>query len=150
MKKLVSVILSLLVCLTVCSPAFALEDSVLGTSSIIYSEPDLGDGFTAEDTLIVYENARSNSKPASKTSKIEFDGSTVAVITLHGTFIYDGSSVQVSSKSVTKTLYDGWSYTQNSLTSSGGTITLKGTVSKLLQKYSFMLTLTCDKNGNIF
>jgi hypothetical protein len=50
---------------------------------------------------------------------------------------------------VTKTLADGWSYTQSSLTTSGGTITLNGSVSKLLLKYSFTLTLTCDKNGNI-
>lgn len=149
MKKMISIVLSLLLCFTFCSPAFALENPALNTTPFTYSEADLGDGFAVKDELIVYETARSFSKSAAKTRSISFGGATVATITLHGTFVYNGSTVSVASKSVTKTLQDGWTYTQNSLTSSGGTITLHGTVSKSIYKASFTLTLTCDKNGNV-
>jgi hypothetical protein len=149
MKKILSVILSVLLCLAMCVPAFAADDLALGAADVVGSGEALEDGFTVEDELIVYGNARSTSKTASKVRTIKSGSTTVATITLTGTFSYTGSSVSVVSKSVTKTLADGWSYTQSSLTTSGGTITLNGSVSKLLLKYSFTLTLTCDKNGNI-
>ncbi len=46
--------------------------------------------------------------------------------------------------------YNGWSYIQDSLTSSGGTVTLNGKLTKwLILSNSFTMTLTCDANGNI-
>jgi hypothetical protein len=149
MKKVLSVILSVLLCLAMCVPAFATDDLALGAAGIVGGDEASEAGFTVEEELIVYGNTRSTSKTASKVQTIKSGGTTVATITLTGTFSYTGSSVSVVSKSVTKTLADGWSYTQSSLTTSGGTITLKGSVSKLLLKYNFTVTLTCDKNGNI-
>ena len=46
--------------------------------------------------------------------------------------------------------YEGWSYKQNSFTSSGGTITLDAKLTKLLvMNIPFTITLSCDKDGNI-
>lgn len=149
MKKTVSLILSLLLCLTLFVPASAADRSDPTAPLVTYFETDLGDGFTVEEELVVSANTRSTTITVHRTANVKFNGTLVAVITLYGTFIYNGSTVRVYSKSVTKTLYDGWNYTQQSLTSSGGTITLKGYVSKLLHKYTFTLTLTCDKDGNL-
>lgn len=55
------------------------------------------------------------------------------------------------SKSVTQSdTYDGWSYVQNSLTSSGGTVTLNAKLTKwIILNTSFTMTLSCDEDGNI-
>lgn len=96
-------------------------------------------------------NARASQKTATRKATLTKDDVTIGVIAFKATFRYDGSTVSVVSKSVTQTdTYDGWSYTQNSFTSSGGTVTLDAKLTKLLiVNYPFILSLTCDKNGTL-
>lgn len=108
-------------------------------------------GLVVIDTVTVFSQSRTNGKTAYSEKSI-YDGQTlVAYIRLAATFHYDGSSVSVVSKSVTQSdTYDGWSYVQNSLTSSGGTVTLNAKLTKwIILNTSFTMTLSCDKDGNI-
>ena len=112
---------------------------------------DLGDGWTVTEELIINDQARTASRAATKKQSFSKNGEAIADIAITGVFRYDGSTVSVSSKVVSqKDTYNGWSFTQNSFTSSGGTITLTGKLTKPLRvSGSVNMKLTCDKNGNI-
>lgn len=129
-------------------PVYAAE----ATSSAIAEETAPSSEITSVDRLIIENsNARTNEKTATR-EKTFYDGDTViAVIAFRATFRYDGSSVSVVSKTVTQTdTYEGWSYKQTSFTSSGGTVTLEGKLTKwLIFNSPFTMGMTCDKDGNI-
>ncbi len=95
--------------------------------------------------------ATRSTKTVSTTKTVKNGNSVIGIFTIKATFQYDGSTVSVISKSVTRAdTYDGWSYTQTSFTSSGGTVTLNGKLTKLLHSsVYFSMSLTCDKNGNV-
>lgn len=110
------------------------------------------DGLTIVDEVILYpQQARSRTRTADRIRSF-YDGDTlIGEIAFRATFSYDGSTVSVVSKSVIQTdTYEGWSYKQNSFTSSGGTVTLDAKLTKLLIfNSSFTMGLSCDVNGNI-
>ena len=108
-------------------------------------------GITVYTEIIEESLARSSTKGYTNKKTIAKGDVTVAVISIHGEFKYDGATVSVVSKSVTQTdTYEGWSYKQNAFTSSGGTITLDAKLTKLLVlSIPFTMTLSCDKNGNL-
>lgn len=147
MKKLFSFVICVILLVSMSIPTYATEQT-----EVVYSEETiLENGMVMKDEIIVTTNARSTDKTATRKKTITHSDATVAVIAFKATFRYDGSTVSVVSKSVTQTdTYDGWSYSQNSFTSSGGTVTLDAKLTKLLilQK-SFTMSLTCDKNGNL-
>lgn len=146
MKRCLLSFVSILILVSLCVPCFAISPSEQTTVETTV----LDNGIVIVDTLTVFENARATTKTASKTREITSGTTLIAEITIKGTFSYNGTTSSVVSKSVTQTdTYDGWSYKQSSFTSSGGTITLNGKVTKLLTSQSFTLTLSCDKNGNI-
>ena len=95
--------------------------------------------------------ATRSTKTVSTTKTVKSGNTVLGIFTIKATFQYDGSTVSVTSKSVTRAdTYDGWSYTQTSFTSSGGTVTLNGKLTKLLTfPKSFSMSLSCDKNGNV-
>ena len=138
--------------LLICSllvPAAA-QDTV-SAQTVSTQTIDLGDGWTVTEELIINDQARTASRSATKKQTFSDNGTTIAEIAITGVFRYDGATVSVSSKLVSqKDTYDGWSFTQNSFTSSGGTITLAGKLTKPLRvSVSVNIKLTCDKNGNI-
>ena len=118
---------------------------------IWHQETKLDNDITVIDEVIEHSQMRSVSKGYTRQKTITSGDTVIAVIAIHGVFSYDGTTVSVVSKSVTQTdTYDGWSYKQNSFTSSSGTITLDAKLTKLLVlNISFTMTLSCDKNGNI-
>lgn len=117
----------------------------------IVTVTDLGDGWTCTEELVVNTFARSQNKDTTRTQIIkDNNGEAIAVVTLYAVFAYDGETAWVTSKSVTRSdTYDGWSYSQTSLTSSGGTVTLNYKLKKLLSTKNCSLSITCDKNGTI-
>lgn len=147
MKKLLSIIICIILFASLSIPTYAAEQA-----EVIYCEETvLEDGTVIKDEIIVTTNARATEKTATRRKTFSQNDETIAIIAFKATFRYDGSTVSVVSKSVTQTdTYDGWSYTQNSFTSSGGTVTLSGKLTKLLiLNKSFSFSLTCDKNGNL-
>ncbi len=124
-----------------------LPDSVV-TTNIEYIDNDI----TVITEFSVSNNARSTYEKTASVSKTYKKGNeTIAKIGISGTFQYDGNTVKVKSKSVTpKTVYSGWSFSQDSFTSSGGKISLSGELKKLFTtNMSVDISLSCDKNGNI-
>lgn len=156
MKKFTSLLLCSLLLLSLFVPVSALDaapaDSQTASTQTVSTQTiDLGDGLTVTEELIINDQARTASRSATKKQTFSDNGTTIAEIAITGVFRYDGSTVSVSSKLVSqKDTYDGWSFTQNSFTSSGGTITLAGKLTKPLRvSVSVNIKLTCDKNGNI-
>ena len=147
MKKLLSLVLCLVLMTSIFCPAYATEQTNVIYSELIYLE----DGISVLDELFVTSTPRSTDKTATRRQTYKKGDTVIGIIAFRATFRYDGSSVSVISKSVTQTdTYDGYSYSQTSFTSSGGTVTLEGKLSKLLViNLSFSMSLTCDKNGNL-
>ena len=149
MKKCSTLLLCMLLICSLLVPAAA-QDTV-SAQTVSTQTIDLGDGWTVTEELIINDQARTASRAATKKQSFSKNGEAIADIAITGLFRYDGSTVSVSSKVVSqKDTYNGWSFTQNSFTSSGGTITLTGKLTKPLRvSGSVNMKLTCDKNGNI-
>lgn len=147
MKKIVSLCLCAILLFSLAIPVSATEADTV----IWHQETKLDNDITVIDEVIEHSQMRSVSKGYTRQKTITSGDTVIAVIAIHGVFSYDGTTVSVVSKSVTQTdTYDGWSYKQNSFTSSSGTITLDAKLTKLLVlNISFTMTLSCDKNGNI-
>lgn len=150
MKRIIAFLCCLFL-ITSISPSASATHSTTDENIVFYSQSDLGNGLVVIDEVIECTNARSANKTYERKKTLTYNGTTVGIIAIRGTFSYDGSTVSVVSKSVTQTdTYDGWSYKQNSFSSSGGTITLDAKLTKLLvMNIPFTMTLTCDKDGNI-
>lgn len=147
MKRYLSLFFCMLLFVSIAVPTHASEQENI----IWYQETKLGNGINIIDEVIEQTYSRSTSKGYTRRRTITNDETTLAVIAIHGVFSYDGTTVSVVSKSVTQTdTYEGWSYKQNSFTSSAGTITLDAKLTKLLvANIPFTMTLSCDKDGNI-
>lgn len=142
MKRLLSAVMA---CLLVALCISGVSASTQNTNVI-----DLGDGFYAEETLIINTYLRSTVKSTSKVWNIKNGSDVIATIEVSGTFSYDGDTVSVRSKEVVRCdTYDNWSFSQTGFTSSGGTITLSGKLSKGLSSKNISMSLSCDKNGNL-
>lgn len=147
MKRIFSAALCFLLIGTLIVPVSALE-----TNTVIYhQETDCGNGVTMVDEVIEHSQIRSSTKGYTRTKTIRYDGIIIGKIAVYGSFKYDGTTVSVITKRVNQAdTYEGWSYKQNSFTSSGGTITLDAKLTKLLvMNIPFTITLSCDKDGNI-
>lgn len=147
MKRLLSLTLCLVLLTSIFCPAYATEQTEVIHSEVILLEDDVA----VLDEIIVISSPRATDKTATRRKTIKKGDTVIGIIAFQATFRYDGSNVSVISKSVTQTdTYDGYSYSQTSFTSSGGTVTLEGKLSKLLvYNHSFTMSLTCDKNGNL-
>ena len=150
MKRIISFILCLFILLSVAVSASAAP--VDNGTVLISEETTLEDGLTCIDEVILYpQQARASTRTAER-RKTFYDGDTlIAVIAFTANYRFDGSSVSVLSKTVTQTdTYESWTYSQESFTSSGGTVSLTGKLKKwLIFSDSFTMSLTCDANGNI-
>lgn len=144
MKRLVIFIICCSL-LTLSIPVQAAENTPSTVS--LENEITFVDEVTIESSI-----TRSTQKTATRTRTFYNGDTHIATIAFQATYQYNGSSVSVVSKSVTQTdTYSGWSYTQDSFTSSGGTVTLSGKLKYLLlfNSTSFTMSMTCDANGNI-
>lgn len=111
---------------------------------------DLGNGLTVESVLVVQPNmARSSSKSASLVSTFKSNGVQIAVITLNANFVYDGSTSRATYASYSKDISSGWTYTDHSLTRSGGTATLTATLKKFPYSVPVDMHISCSPSGVI-
>ncbi len=147
MKRILSLCITVILLILAIMPVSATEQD----DPVLYKEVSLGNGIVYIEEITVYSNERASQKRGEIRRTFKRDDTTIAIIAYEAVFQYDGSTVSVISKSVTQVdTYDGWSFKQNSFTSSGGTVTLTGKLTKLLiLNTPVTLTLTCDKNGNI-
>lgn len=152
MKRLVLMICAFAMLFSAVTTVTAAETSAAG-SVVKRSETVLSNGFIVVEEITEQAAARANDKTATLTRTVKDGDTVIAVIAIQATFRYDGSTVSVVSKTVTQTdTYNGWSFSQTAFTSSGGTVTLEGTLKWLLifNSTAFTMSLSCDKNGNVY
>lgn len=121
-------------------------------NDLIYREETiLENGLTVVDEIYANKLSRASVITGERKKTIKSGDTTLGIIAFQATFRYDGSNVAVVSKTVTQSdAYEGYSYKQNSFTSSGGTVTLEGKLTKLLIfNQAFTMSLMCDINGNL-
>lgn len=153
MKRIFAFLTCLALMFSLVTPVCASDHSNDTGTVLFYGEEQLDNGLTVTREVVEYAQARTTYGKTAVYRDTFRDGDTViAIIAFEATFHYDGTTVSVASKSVTQTdTYGGWSFKQSSFTSSGGSVTLAGKLTKWLifNTSSFTMTLICDKNGNI-
>ena len=94
---------------------------------------------------------RSSTQKASSTSKFKNNGELIATVTLTATFGYDGSRAWVVSASGSHSMESGWTYSNQSISKSGGTANLTADIKSTTGLGSFPvdISLTCSTDGDI-
>lgn len=111
----------------------------------VYNE--LGD---VEITTTIHNAISRSGGSVSKTSTIKSNGKIIAEITLSATFGYDGKTAWVTSASGSHVTYEGWSYSGEKITKSGGTATLSAKLTHFrYEDIPINISLTCSPTGQI-
>lgn len=114
---------------------------------------DLGNGVTVESTITVYESVSPlsvmSTKSATKTDVYKYNGTQIASVSITASFGYDGSSSWVNSASVSKSISCGWTYSNEDITTSGGTATVTATLKKFPSDVSVYTYISCSPSGVI-
>lgn len=148
MKKMVAFLCCVAMLALMVIPTYAVDN---GQTVVWQEETVLENGVLVVEKITVDANTRASNRNATRSSSFYYGDNLIGQIAFQATYYYDGTTVQVDSKSVTQTTtYNGWNYKQNSFTSSGGTVTLDAKLTKLLiLNVSVDMSMTCDVNGNI-
>lgn len=152
MRKCLILLLCFILIVSLTIPAFATDYERTTGTVILHREETLSNGITVIDEIVEVSQTRATGKTCTRTNTFKDGDTVIAVITFQATFKFDGTTVSVLSKSVTQTdTYAGWAFHQSSFTSSGGTVTLTGKLTKWLifNSSTFTMSLTCDKDGNV-
>ena len=147
MKKLFTLVLVLILAISMLPGVSAAEQGTV----VSRQKVELENGVVIVDPLVEYDNARVMGKVAKRTKDVYFNEVLIARVTMVASFNYDGTTVSVTSASVTeKETYQGWGYAQDSLTTIGGTATLNARLTKLFySSLPLTISITCDVNGNL-
>lgn len=155
MKKIVSVLTSVIIMFSLSIPAFAVDNTDNGNTFIEYLE----DGSCFITTITVVEefsNYATNTKTASKSiSYKDEDGIVCWSATLYATFRYTGSSATCTESDVTYTVSNSkWKITSATASKSGNTATADVTAKRYtlgipLETLNRTITMTCSANGTI-
>lgn len=147
MKKKLSLFCAFVLLVAMMVPA-AQAQSTYQETETVYTE--YGD-FEIETTTIVYNTvSRSSSRSADKEQVIKYGGKVIAEVTLSATFGYDGKTAWVISASGSHTTYDGWSYSGEKITKSGGSAALTAKLSKWSEGTANVnISLKCSPSGQI-
>lgn len=152
MKRCLSVLLFFMFSISIVIPVCATDYERTNGNVIFYAEEVLDNGIIVTDEITEVSQARAYGKTCTRTRTFRDGDTVIAVIAFQATFKYDGTTVSVLSKSITRTeTYSGWAFNQESFTSSGGTVELTGKLTRWLifNSSTFTMTLSCDKDGNI-
>lgn len=141
-------------CVLVLTLLMGVMTPIAQATSNVYLDSDAActefSDFEIETTTIVYSMARSNSIGADKIYTVKSGGKIIAEITLSATFGYDGNTAWVTSASGSHTTYDGWSYSNEKITKSGGTATLTARLTHAKNgTVAVNTSLTCSPTGQI-
>ena len=148
MKKLLTLFLATLMVIMAVPAGAVSSTEVYRETEIIHTE----DGDIEVETILTIHDSlfRANARTASKTKTYTASGNTIAEVTLTATFRYDGSTVSVTNTDSSYSTYDGWSYKNESISTSGGTATLTAKLTKLLHtNVSVSVSMTCTPSGSI-
>ncbi|MCI8869390.1 MAG: hypothetical protein HFF39_02415 [Lawsonibacter sp.] len=129
-------------------PGHALESEIFRETETIFVE---GIGYLEIETVITRAPVFTRSGVGyDKSISVRNSGRIIATVTLDASFGYDGSRAWVNSASATHSTNSGWSYGGESISKSGGTVTLTATLSKpLYNDIPVSISITCSPSGVI-
>ena len=117
-------------------------------SEVIHTE--FGDLEVETTTVIRNTLSRSSSVSVNRTKTIKNSGKVIAEVTLSVTYGYDGKTAWVTSASGSHETYEGWSYSGEKITKSGGTATLSAKLThSRYENVPVNISLTCSPTGQI-
>lgn len=146
MKKIFSVLLTALFIVTASFPVLAAQDDVKEKgSSVRYME----NGVTVVRTIEQAEGVGRANTGTSVTEKYYYRNQMVGQVTLTALFSYDGITAHATAASSSHWVASGWSYSGESVYTSGATAYLSATISGSTT-IPVDITLTCDPYGNIY
>lgn len=112
-----------------------------------------GNGFTVESTIVIEHEilplSAMSTKTATKKDVYKYNGTEIATVSITASFGYDGSASWVNSTSVSKNISSGWTYSNENITTSGGTATVTATLKKFPYNVSVYTYISCSPNGVI-
>lgn len=114
---------------------------------------DLGNGFTVEGKIILEKDISSlslmSTKLATKKDVYKINGTEIATVSITASFGYDGSTSWVNRASVSKSVSSGWTYSDENITTSGGTATVTATLKKFPYNVNVYTYISCSADGDI-
>ena len=129
--------------------SFAVSPDISKETEIIYTKEY---GNVQIETILVVESSslRSSTVPAYKIKTYSVDSEQIATVTLSATFGYDGKTAWVERTDSSYSVTGGWSYKNESITTSGGTANLTAKLTKLLtSSIPVEISMTCTPSGTI-
>lgn len=150
-KRIISICLTVILTTAVLAPAAQAANI---QDEIFSSVTDFENGVTVETTLVIQGSnsllKATSTKSATKIDVYKYNGTEIATVSLTASFGYDGSSSWVNSSSVTKSVASGWTYSGESLTSTGGTAKVTATLTNLLTlSIAVDTSMSCTATGTI-
>lgn len=146
MKKLLSIFFALAFIVCAAFPASAHNTDSSGTTkSVEY----LNNGIKVVTILETVAGRERANKGSSLTKEYYSENRLVGSATLTATFSYDGITAHATSASSSHWVASGWSYSGESVYTSGATAYLSATISGSTT-IPVDITLTCDPYGNIY
>ena len=152
MKKYLALFLAALCCCTLCITSAAASDVdevIISTTRI-----DLPDGgYIIEEVTQTPTLARatSYSSGAKTSTRYTESGHALYAVKVTGSFGYNGSSSWATGSSATVSIYDsGVTYVSKNAWYSGNTAYASGTIKYLGITESRTVSISCDKNGNLY
>lgn len=150
MKRFLALTLAIVLCFSAIPMVSAADTD---TDLVSSTRTDFEDG-----SYMVREVRQTVSKARASTTsgaaiEIYYDstGTKIFGVAVDGTFTYDGSTATANSSSCVVYIFDdSATYVSKSTYTSGDTAYGVGTVKYLSKNRSLTVTLTCDKNGNLF
>lgn len=142
-KKIISLLLSVLMLTALCVPASAIENA----PEII----DCGDGYyLVVNSVRQISNTRASSITTEKDATVYNNSTAIGVVTLRGTFEYNGSRATAISGSTSGSGKNGWSYSSGYASCSSNTVTGNYNFkSSSGTNKSFTMKMTCSPNGSV-
>ena len=152
MKKIVSVLLLMVIMSGIFPSKTMAANPVVAVDTETIFLKDFG---MMDVTTVTAINSVMGNKTcvANVTRTYSANGIDIATVTLSVTFGFNGSSVWVISKSVTKNVSSGWAYSGQQISISGGTVTLTAQLShrdiSTFVQVPVEITITCTPTGQI-
>lgn len=152
MKKIVSILLLMVIMSGIFpSKTMAVSPVVAVDTEIIFLKDF---GMMNVKTVTAINSVMSDKTGvANVTRTYSANGMEIATVTLSVTFGFNGSNVWVISKSVTKNVSSGWTYSGQKVSLNGGTVTLTAQLSHrdpaTFVQVPVEITVTCTPTGQI-
>ena len=148
-KGILALLMGGMIAIGTALPCSAAEAGIESTT-VVYQ---LENGITVEETIweaSISTFAAESQKRGTAYKTYRRGSDVIATVSLTATFWYDGSDSGVVSTDSSYSVYDGWSYTNESIWDSGNTAYLSAELTNLfIKSIDVSLSLSCSPSGQL-